>query len=437
MLFVWLFCFLLLANHIQAQTYYQDVEPIITSKCSPCHRPGEAAPFTLTSFEDVAKRTNFIKKVVETRYMPPWQADNGYVHFANDRSLTSEEIETIVKWIDKGAREGKKTKNIQSQDVYNVTGYGRSPDLTFTALDTFIVKGNNTERFVEFKIPFELDKPFNVEAIEFYSNNKRLIHHVNYAVQVIADTTIDIHQAPSFANYTDGGKLYNDPYGIFKKDLAYYGGWIPGASFETYPANVGWVLPKRGVILMTVHFSPTPVDEISINGINLFFTDKPIEREVTVVSFGSGGLGENDIRPLFFMIPADKVTEYSLKFTNPKEDLSLLYIWPHMHYIGKSFKAYFTTAAQDTVPLVNIPNWDYRWQEMYRYKTFMKIPKGSTIHMECAYDNTAENPFNPFSPPQPIFSYSNMKSDQEMMTLLLLYIPYRENDEFLTTDNPH
>ncbi|WP_206367842.1 c-type cytochrome [Sphingobacterium chungjuense] len=422
-------------SRLHAQTYVKDVEPIIQSKCVSCHRDGEAAPFPLVTYDDVAKRATFIKEVVKSRYMPPWKADNEYVHFDNDRSLSEKEIRTIVSWVDAGAKEGKRKG--REQDLSQLTtGYGRPADMTMVTADTFLVKGNNIERFVEFKIPFELDRSFDVEAIEFFSNNKKLVHHVNYAVQIIEDPAIDIHAAPAMANHTDGAVRHNDPYKKFKRTMAYYGGWIPGASAEAYPPKIGWKMPKRGVILLTVHFSATPIDELSVNGVHLFFTDVPVEREVKVVSFGSGGIGELDIQPSFFMIPADKVSHYSLKFKNPGEDLSMLYIWPHMHYIGKSFKVYATLENNDTIPLVNIPDWDYRWQEMYRYKHFKKIPKGAVIHMECAYDNTAANPFNPFSPPQNIFSYSNMKSDQEMMTLLMIYLPYKEGDENRLTAIP-
>ncbi|MCL7987843.1 cytochrome c [Sphingobacterium sp. lm-10] len=435
-----LICWLLaLLGHsaVSAQTYVQDVAPIIQSKCAGCHRDGEAAPFNLLTYEDVAKRASFIKEVVQSRYMPPWRADNDYVHFDNDRTLSEKDIQTIVSWVDAGVKEGKRKGREKNQAINRSTDYGRAADMTLVTADTFLVKGNNRERFVEFKIPFELDQSFDVEAIEFYSNNKKLIHHVNYAVQVIEDLTVDINAAPAMANHTDGEVRYTDPYKRFKQKMAYYGGWIPGAAAEAYPPKVGWKMPKRGVILLTVHFSATPIDEFSVNGVHLFFTDVPVEREVKVVSFGSGGIGELDIQPSFFMIPADKVSHYTLKFKNPGEDLSLLYIWPHMHYIGKSFKVYATLENNDTIPLVNIPDWDYRWQEMYRYKHFKKIPKGAVIHMECAYDNTANNPFNPFVPPQNIFSYSNMKSDQEMMTLLMIYLPYQPNDEKQLTSLRH
>jgi hypothetical protein len=179
----------------QEITYYNDINPIIQSKCAPCHHPGGGAPFSLLTYEDVNKRASFIKEVVESRYMPPWRADNNYVHFANDRSLSKKEINLLVKWISSKSPEGKKIKQTgQAPDLVASTKYGRKPDMVLKMADSFLVKGDNTERFVIFKIPFELKEAENIEAIEFYSNNKKLIHHANYAVHEVADTAIDIYK---------------------------------------------------------------------------------------------------------------------------------------------------------------------------------------------------------------------------------------------------
>lgn len=424
---------ILLSNYVFCQTFHKDVAPIIYTKCSPCHRPGESAPFPLISYEDVSKRASFIKEVIQQGFMPPWKADDSYVHFANQRTLTPEEKTTLIRWIDGNREEGKPVKKNQPP-LFAQTALGRSPDLTLMALDTFTLKGDNNERFVVYKIPFEFDTPTNIEAIEFISSDKKVIHHANYAVHEVTDPTVDIRSSPQYVNLSEGRRTTHDAYQHFKEVMTYYGGWIPGASAESYPSGIGWILPKRGVILLTVHYGPTPIDKKTISGVNLFFTKDTVERKVKVVSFGSGGIGEVEIKPSFFMIPANKISKYTLKVSNPSEDFSAMYVWPHMHYIGKSFKAYAVTAENDTIPLVHIPEWDFRWQELYRFKRFVKIPKGSVIQLECSYDNTAENPFNPFSPPENIFSYSDMKTTQEMMTLLLVFLPYREGDEYRSTD---
>jgi hypothetical protein len=120
--------------------------------------------------------------------------------------------------------------------------------------------------------------------------------------------------------------------------------------------------------------------------------------------------------------------------TNPNEDQSLLYVWPHMHYLGKEYLAYITTPAGDTIHLVHIPQWDFRWQEIYRFKHPVKVPKGSVIHIEGTYDNTTNNLFNPNSPPKTVFSMGDMRTTDEMMTLMMGFLPYEKGDEEISLE---
>src|SRR5918993_1780724 len=241
--------------HAQTPTFHKEIAPIIQVKCTPCHKPGEAAPFSLITYTDVAKRKSFIKEVINTGYMPPWKPDNGYVHFANDRSLSKAEINIITKWIDGGAPEGKAVPGVKTNtEVLSGTSYYRKPDLSLKP-KKFLVRGDNLERFIVYKIPFELPDSANVEALEFFSSDKKLIHHANFAIHPV-DTSIDINRAPEFINLTEQSRILYNQYLPYKKSMTYYGGWIPGTSFENYPSGIGWVMPKRGVILLTVHYGP-------------------------------------------------------------------------------------------------------------------------------------------------------------------------------------
>ncbi len=274
---IWIIATVLIAANGKAQqiTYYNTIQTIIQSKCTPCHRQGEAAPFALLSYEDVAKRASFIKDVVATNYMPPWKADNKFVHFANDRSLTPKERDLLIKWIKDKAPEGTPvaTKPVK-QDTLTNTMYKRKPDLTLMIKDSFVVKGDNLERFVVFKIPFELQQTENVEAIEFYSNNRKLIHHANYEVHEVADTSVDIYKTDAFINLTEDNRQKYDQYLPYKKTITYYGGWIPGSTFETYPKNFGWVMPKRGVILLDSSFCAYYPKALAVLMVSICFSKK-------------------------------------------------------------------------------------------------------------------------------------------------------------------
>jgi len=361
------------------QIVYKDVAPIFRSKCSPCHRPEQSGPFPLITYEDISKRASFIKDVIQRGYMPPWKADNHYVSFSNDRSLTEKEKSLIIEWIDNKTPAGtEKVNESIAEPIIPGTSYFRKPDLILKAADSFHLQGDNIERYIIFKIPFDLKDSFNVEAIEFYCNNKKLIHHANYAIHPVLDHAIDIEHTDKLINLTEDDRHKFDQYQSYRKTISYYGGWIPGTSYESYPKNFGWVLPRRGVILLTVHFAPSAADETTMVGINLFFKKTTVERKVKVVSFGSGGIGEGQIDPIFY-IKANKEQKFTLEVTNPQEDQSLLYVWPHMHLIGKEYKAYAVTPAGDTIRLVHIPRWDFRWQEIYRFKKLVKIPKGTVM----------------------------------------------------------
>lgn len=422
-----------LAVKAQKPNFYKDIAPIIQRKCTPCHRPGEAGPFPLITYEDVAKRANFIKKVVSSGYMPPWKPDNSYRSFHNDRSLTPEEKSLVIKWVDNKVPEGSRKIKDQTIEKAYITGtqYNRKPDTVLLMSKPIALKGDNAERFIVFKIPFEFAHEQNVEAVEFVSSNKQVIHHANFAVHPVPDD-IDITQAAEYVDLSGYDRTAYNQYLPFKAKMDYYGGWIPGTTLESYPKDFGWIMPKRGVILLTIHYAPSGKDQEDISGINLFFTSNPIKRKVEVISLGSAGVGEKDIEP-YFMIPADTTRAFELKIVTP-QDQSLLYVWPHMHLLGKKFKSYAVTPEQDTIPLVSIPDWDFKWQEIYRYKKLIKIPKGSILTIEALYDNTRGNPNNPSNPPRMVFSANDMKTTDEMMTMLLVFLKYEPGDENLELD---
>lgn len=416
-------------NYAQEVTFIKDIAPIIQTRCTPCHKPGETAPFSLITYEDVVKRASFIKEVVQNKYMPPWKADNHYVAYANDRSLSNSEIAKIVKWVNNKAPKGS-IKNKEQDAVIPLiegTTYKRKPDFVLKASTAYKLPGDNLERFIVYKIPFELPDSADIEAIEFFGDNKKIIHHVNYAVHEVP-AEIDIHGGPDFVNLTEDDRSKYAAYIPFKKSITYYGGWIPGSSYEAYPKGIGWVMPKRGVVLLTVHYAPSAKEETSLSGVNFFFSKTPVQRKVKVISFGSGGIGEEQIRPPL-LIPPNIVRTYTLNIKNPGEDFSAMYVWPHMHYLGKSFVAYGLTPLGDTIRLTSVPQWDFRWQEIYKFKKFIRIPRGTVVHIEGTFDNTSSNPFNPNSPPQYVFSSGDMRSKDEMLTLLLIFLPYKEGDE--------
>lgn len=421
----------------QKPVFYQDIAPVIHSHCTTCHRPDAAAPFSLISYEDVAKRAHFIEKVITTGYMPPWRADTSYVHYCNERVLTQREVQLITRWVSDGMPKGKKNFD-EAQILRQYTGgtaYSRPPDLVIKMDHPFRVKGDNKDRFVMIKLPYALAEDKNVEAVEFFANNKKFIHHANYAFyDTVPGVSIYTGGEPA-VTLEDPGQAFAqfDPYMRGGRPMVHYGGWIPGSSYESFPADMGFVLPKKGVVVLTLHFAPTAVDTEIVAGLHLFFKKEPIKRKVEIISIGSGGVGQIDPPLVVF---ANSVDSFYAK-AKTTQDQSLLYVWPHMHLLGKSFKAFAVTPAGDTIPLVRIPRWDFSWQELYEFKKLVYIPRGSVITVKGVYDNTRDNPRNPNNPPKTVFSDEEeaMRTTDEMLTLIFIYVPYQPGDENISLCN--
>ncbi|MFN5920780.1 MAG: cytochrome c, partial [Bacteroidota bacterium] len=175
----------------------------------------------------------------------------------------------------------------------------------------------------------------------------------------------------------------------------------------------------------------TPVDAKDSSYFKIYFTSHPPKRPVK--EFQLGTLGIAPVVPAL-IVPADEVKTFRIQATIP-EDISLISIVPHMHLIGKSYLAYAVKPNGDTIPLIRIPRWDFRWQYFYQFKNLLKLPRGTTIYVEGVYDNTAENPNNPFQPPREIREREgSMKTTDEMFQLIITYVPYQQGDENISQE---
>jgi len=134
------------------------------------------------------------------------------------------------------------------------------------------------------------------------------------------------------------------------------------------------------------------------------------------------------------VIEANEIKKCSTVFRLPI-DISLLTINPHMHLLGKDFLAYAIKPNGDTMPLINIPKWDFHWQYYYTYKKMLKLPQGTMIYVYGTFDNTSANSDNPFDPPRKIIEPKGyMKTTDEMFQFIMTYLPYQIGDEEISLE---
>ncbi len=193
----------------------------------------------------------------------------------------------------------------------------------------------------------------------------------------------------------------------------------------------GYRISRKGAFYLNdLHFGPSPYEALDSSYFKIYYSATPPKRPVS--EFQIGTLGIVPVEPRL-IIPANTVKTFHIQFTVPL-DISIINMVPHMHLIGKSYWAYAIKPSGDTIRLIRIPQWDFRWQYFYQPKTMLKIP--STIYVEGVYDNTAENPNNPFSPPRIIMEKNgSMRTTDEMFQFIVTYVPYKKGDEIISLEN--
>lgn len=421
-------------------TFSEHIAPVIFKNCSPCHRPGQAGPFSLLTYQDVLKKANTIKLVTQARYMPPWPADADYTHFIGERRLTGDEIEMISTWVENDCPPGDPAK-LPPQPQFPKSSMLGKPDLVVKMRQPFIIPGDNKDRFMFIKIPFEIPHDTFIRAIEYVPGN-RLIHHMNgHIIQYDDDKKKNPFEGPDVTSIDSNGtteacykaiKLLNDDdtYPLLTPSVSNH---LPGVQTVVYPDGIGgWRLKKKGALLMRdIHYGPSPVEAQDQSYFNIFFTDKPPVRPTMETQLGT--LGISDIVPPL-IIPPDSVKTFTTKAII-QNDISLITVNPHMHLLGKSFWAFAVKPDGDTIRLIRIPRWDFRWQYFYTFPKMLKIPKGTTITAIGVYDNTVKNPNNPFFPPREISGKNgSMRTTDEMFQLILTFLPYQPGDENISLE---
>lgn len=427
-------------------TFSEDIAPIIYNNCTTCHRPNSVGPFSLITYEDVRKKAKTIVKVTQSGFMPPWPADPEYSSFAGERILSDGDKEKIARWVALDCPIGDSSKIPPPPDFPDGSQVG-VPDLVVKFPEVIHLPGNNRDQFFLMKIPFEADHNKFIRTIEFIPGNKKLLHHMNanliqyksgdkkdlFAGEKVIPT--DLTLTAEEVNTRMQNK--NDD-GTYPNLIPLVCNYLPGVSPAIYPKGIGGyrLTTQNAFFINDIHYGPSPIDTVDDGSyFNIFLTDVPPQRPTYELLMGS--LGETPIVPPL-VIPPGEIKTFRTEY-KVQADMSLLTVNPHMHLLGKSFIAYAITPQNDTIPLISIPKWDFRWQYFYTFKKVLKIPASSRIIAEATYDNTAENPNNPFSPPQVIVErsspFESMKTTNEMFQFIFTYMSYQPGDENISLEN--
>jgi mono/diheme cytochrome c family protein len=400
-----------------AVTFNKDVGPIFFKNCAECHRPGEAAPMGLLTFQEARPWAKSIREKVISREMPPWHADPSHGEFKNDRRLTRSEIDTIVAWVEGGAKEG------DARDLPPVPKFVEGwrigqPDLVLQMPEEYTLDANGPDEYQYFTIPTNFTEDRYVQAAELRPGNRKIVHHLLAFIQpppapgelqlteeemaqlrakmeresiMYQDGFVQRVKADAPV-HDDGCQLPNGGAGrgrnVAERNIPgpMLTVYAPGRDANIWEPGTARLIPAGAKITLQVHYSKvTGSVQKDRSSLGLIFAkEPPVKLQTSEVIYNS-----------YFQIPPRAARHQATACWTTSKDLRVTAIMPHMHMRGMAMEVKAVYPDGRTAVLLNVPKYDFSWQTNYSLKHPLAIPRGTKFIVTGYFDNSAGNKFNP------------------------------------------
>lgn len=345
-------------------TYANQISRIFQQRCLECHRPGGIAPFAIDSYETAAAWAETIREVVEQERMPPWHANPQYGHFSNDSRMTPQEKELLFQWVENGTPEGNPDDLPPEREFVDGWSLG-APDVVLTMAEPVVVPSTGVVDYQYVMIDPGFAEGKWIRASEIRPGVRSVVHHIIVFID------------------PPGGDPILEERGVGFETV---GGYVPGSPPMELKEGIARYVPAGSKFVFQIHYTPDGTERKDQSQIGLYFAD-PAEVRYTMQT----GVAAN----LDFEIPpgaADHRVEAVHRFSQAMQIHSLA---PHMHYRGKSFRFEATYPNGSREILLDIPRYDFNWQNVYRLTQPKLMPEGSLLRCVAYFDNSAENLSNP------------------------------------------
>lgn len=398
---------------VAAPTFDREVVRILQQNCQSCHHQGDVAPFPLMTYQDAVAHAADMKSVTGARIMPPWKPVDGCGVFDQARVLSQADIDTIARWVDAGSPQGNPA-DLPAPLNFDSGWVLGPPDLVASNAESYTPPASG-DMYRCFTMPAHTTEDKYVSAIDIHPGDRKTVHHVIAFIDTAGES-----EALDAADPRPGYTCFGGP-GFTPKSLdsATLGGWAPGSRPVMLPDDVALKLPANARIVLQVHYHPHDPNPLpDKTEIGIYYAKKAPQKLLRILPLAN----------TTFTIPPGN-SNYEVSQVLPGlfvPNIHLYVIAPHMHLLGRKMTVNAYTPKGENKCLINIDDWDFNWQGLYRYKDPVAIPAGSTIEMNAFFDNSADNWRNPNNPPKPV-SWGEATTDE----MAIAFLGFTVDDENL------
>jgi hypothetical protein len=359
-------------------TFNRDVLPILQKNCQGCHRPGEIAPMSFLSYAEVRPWAKAVKAAVLTRKMPPWFADPGYSHYANDPTLSDSDIRTLAAWADSGAPEGDARDKPAARTFQD--GWNIKPDVIVEMPLDVELPATGTIEYKYILVKTNFPEDMWVAAAEMRPGNRQVVHHMRGIVRPAGSDWMK-DAVPGVAYETGDPVMGREGEGT---DLL--GKFNPGLGAQDFSTfSSAKFVPKGSDIVFNIHYTPTGKPATDRSKLGLVFAKRPPETRYFLAS---------SLSAFNLAIPPGDANAEVVSENTVTMDTQLVYIQPHMHVRGKDYELRLIYPSGE-IKTVFKAKFDFNWQLGYDLEKPIAIPKGTRLVGISHFDNSANNKFNP------------------------------------------
>lgn len=374
-------------NPVKSGEYASDIAPILINNCFPCHTPGNIAPWAMTEYSVIAEYARLIKSAVLAGEMPPWHADPKYAHFSNSKSMTGDEISTLIDWIDRGTPRGGGDDPLAEFDHVPAGEWtlGTPDGIVSIPVQSIPATGSVDYKYLTASNPFGRDVWLKGVAVE--PGNRSVVHHCL------------VFKGTFFEFLAIQGGL-----------SGFFAGYVPGMEQTFFPEGTGKLLRKNDMIVFQMHYTVSGTATTDKTRLGFYLADEVPQRELLTESAYDTS----------FTIPA-QVNSHPVVATKKFNRDSVIYEFsPHMHYRGASarYTLIYPNGSEEVV--LNVPAYFFDWQALYRLSEPIEVPAGTILLCEGTFDNSRQNSYNP--DPTSVVKFG----EQSWEEMFIGYINYAE-----------